>query len=149
MPNRKSSVVCRGIILSKVVRHRNRCSAKGRPSNQMKKCLIVCTRFFLLRGQTCTLAGLFPCLNFTPRSLALGLELIIARAELCNGLLCEKLLQCPLLDVLGLVLLKLSNKRNGSLQNRALVFLTPRNNLGQFVDTLVDGFSSAAFNYLG
>jgi hypothetical protein len=64
-----------------------------------------------------------------PSSLAFAFELITAGAELSNGLFGQQLLQCPLLDILLLVLLELLDELNGTLQNGALVLLTARDNL--------------------
>lgn len=79
----------------------------------MKKDLIV----VLLRVQSSKLACLLPCLDLSPCSFALSLELIIARAELGNSLLRQKLLQSPLFDILGLVFLELGDEGDSTLKN--------------------------------
>ncbi len=106
---------------------------KGRPSIENDVTfLIVSSRntIILLRGQTSTLASLLPGLDFSPCSLTLGLQLVIAGTEFGNSLLSEELLEGPLLDVLRLVLLELGDELNGALQNRTLVLLTTGDDLG-------------------
>lgn len=101
----------------------------------------------LLRVQSSTLARLLPRLNLAPRTFALRLQLIIARAELCNSLLSKKFLQSPLLDILVLVLLELSDELHGALEDGTLVLLAAWDDLGELVDAFVDGFASSALNY--
>jgi hypothetical protein len=36
---------------------------------------------------------------------------------------------------------------DGSLEDRAFILLTAWNNLGEFVDAFVDGFTAAAFDF--
>jgi hypothetical protein len=60
----------------------------------------------------------------------------------------QKLLERPLLDVLRLVLLELTNVLDGALQDRALVLFAVWDNLGKFVNAFVDGFASTALNLL-
>jgi hypothetical protein len=83
-----------------------------------------------------------------PGSLALSLELVTASTEFSDSLLRQQLLERPFLDILLLVLFELCDELDGALQNRAFVLFTPRNNLCQLVDAFVDGFASAAFNYV-
>ncbi len=88
------------------------------------------TTVFLLRRQTSTLASLLPGLNLSPCTLTFSLQLVIASTKLSNGLFSQELLEGPFLDVLGLVLLELCDKLNGTLQDRALVLFASMNNLG-------------------
>lgn len=108
---------------------------------------LVVSTIFLLGRQTSTLACLLPGLNLSPGTLTFSLQFIVASAELRNGLFGQELLEGPLLDVLGLIFLELSDELNSTLQNRALILLASRNNLSQFVDAFVDGLSTAALNY--
>lgn len=94
-----------------------------------------------------TLARLLPGLNLSPCALTLRLQLIITRAQLCDSLLSEQLLQRPLLDVLILVLLELGDELDGALEDRALVLLAAGDNLGELVDAFVDGLASSALDY--
>lgn len=71
----------------------------------------------LLRRQASALTRLLPRLDLAPRTLALGLELVVAGAQLGDGLLGQQLLQRPLLDVLVLVLLELGDELDGALQD--------------------------------
>ena len=75
-----------------------------------------------------------------------GLESIAGSAQLGDCLFGEELLQSPFLDVLGLILLELSNELDGSLQNAALVLLATGYNLCQFVNAFVDGLPTATFD---
>ena len=79
--------------------------------------LAVSRTLILLGVQASALAGLLPRLNLAPRPFTFSLELVIARTEFSNGLLGQELLQRPLLNVLGLVLLELSDELNGALQD--------------------------------
>jgi hypothetical protein len=103
-------------------------------------------RIFLLWGQASTLTSLLPCLNLPPRALTLGLQLIIASAKLGNSLFRQQFLQGPLLDILGLILLELSDELNGALQDRAFVLFAAGNDLSQLVDALIDGLSASSLN---
>jgi len=76
------------------------------------------------------LAGLLPCLHLSPGTHALVLQLVVAGGEFGDGLLGKKLLQRPLLNVLGLVLLELGDELNCTLQYRAFVLLATRHDLG-------------------
>lgn len=87
-----------------------------------------------------------PRLQLAVQPLALGLELVIGLAELCDGLLRKQLLQRPLLNVLLLVLLKLRDEVDGALEDGSLVLLASRYYLGEFVDALIDVFSTTSFN---
>ena len=87
-----------------------------------------------------------PALDLGPGLRALLLELVARAAELRDGLLGEQLLQRPLFDVLRLVLLELGDELYGALQDRALVLLAARHNLGELVDAFVDGFAAAPFH---
>jgi hypothetical protein len=42
----------------------------------------------------------------------------------------------------------LSDELDGTLEDRALILLTARHNLGQLVDALVDGLTSTSLNYV-
>jgi len=72
--------------------------------------------------------------------------LVNARAKLVDGLFGKKLLKCPLLDVLRLILLELGNELDGTLKDGPLVLLTAGDDLGKFVDTFVDGFATTALD---
>ena len=100
----------------------------------------------LLGVQTCTLASLLPRLDLAPCSFALGLELIVARTEFRDGLLGQELLQGPLLNILGLVLLELRDELDRPLQDRTLVLLAAGYNLCELIDALIDSLSAAALN---
>ena len=101
------------------------------PTCQDVAFLVVSTQaIFLLGSQTSTLTSLLPSLNLAPSSLALCLQFIIAGAELGNGLLGEQLLERPLFDVLGLILLQLCDELDGALEDRPFVLLTSWDNLG-------------------
>lgn len=65
---------------------------------------VVLPLFDLVGHDSCVLAGAFIDLTFIPCSLALCLELVAAGAQLSNRLLRQELLECPLLNVLLLVL---------------------------------------------
>lgn len=80
------------------------------------------------------------------KPVALVLELIVGTAQLGDGLLCEKLLQGPLLDRLLLVLLKLGDVADRVLKDGSLVLLATGNNLGKFVDTLIDRLTATALD---
>jgi len=58
----------------------------------------------------------------------------------------EQLLKCPFLDVLRLVLLELCDELNRALEDGAFILLAPRDNLGELIDALVDGFAAAALD---
>jgi hypothetical protein len=107
---------------------------------------IACISLILLGSQTSLHTSLFPRLNLSPRALTLSLQFVVACAQLSNSLLSQQLLQCPLLNVLCLVLLELSDKLNCSLQDRALILFASWNNLCEFVDTFVDGFTTTTLN---
>lgn len=102
----------------------------------------------LIWENTSILACALVNLALVPGPLTLGLEFVTARAELGDGLLSEQLLECPFLNILLLVLLKLSDELDGTLEDRALILLTARHNLGQLVDALVDGLTSTSFDYV-
>jgi hypothetical protein len=103
--------------------------------------------FDLIWQDASVLAGALVDLALVPSSLALGLELVAASTQLCNGLFSKEFLQRPLLDILLLVLLQLCDELDGALQDGALVFLAAWNNLGQLVDALVDSLSPTAFDW--
>jgi len=92
--------------------------------------LFLVSAIFLLGVKTGALARLLPCLDLAPRTFAFCLQLIIAGTELSDSLFGEELLQGPLLDVLGLVLLELCDEGYGALEDRPLVLFASRNNLG-------------------
>jgi hypothetical protein len=92
------------------------------------------------------LCGFLPQLTLGPGALAFVLKFVAAGAELGNGLLGQKLLQSPLLDVLRLVFLELCDELHGAGENAALVLLATRYDLGDFVDSFVDGFAAAALD---
>jgi hypothetical protein len=87
-------------------------------------------------------------LTLVPGSLAFSLELIATGAQLRNGLLREKLLECPLFNILLFVFLELGDELDSALQDGALVLLAAWDDFGQLVDALVDGLSSAAFDWV-
>lgn len=89
-----------------------------------------------------------PRLEFAVQALALLLELVVGAAELGDGLLSKQLLQRPLFNVLLLVFLELRDEAHGTRQDGSLVLFTAGDNLGELVDALIDGFSSAAFHYV-
>ena len=85
-------------------------------------------------------------LALVPCTLAFSLELVAAGAEFGDGLFREKLLKCPLLNVLLLILLELGDELNCPLEDGALVLLAAWHDLGELVDTLVDGLPATAFD---
>jgi len=96
--------------------------------------------FFLRQPQPGALRYTLPHLQLTVQALALAFEFVVGCAELRNGLLCQELLQCPLLDVLRFILLELRYERHGPLKNGSLVLLVARDYLSQLVDAFIDGF---------
>lgn len=76
------------------------------------------------------LAGAFVYMTLVPGSLTIGLELVTASAEFSDGLLCQQLLECPLLDVLLFILFELCDELDGTLEDGALVLLASGNNFG-------------------
>ena len=90
----------------------------------------------------CTLVDL----ALVPCTLTLCLELVAAGAEFGDGLLGQQLFERPFFNVLLLVLLELGDELHGALEDGALVLLAAWNDLGEFVDALVDGLAAAAFN---
>lgn len=80
-------------------------------------------------GKAIVLGDLLPGFQLAVDAVDLLLELVVGGAELRDGLLGEKLLQCPLLDRLLFVLLELGNVADSICQDRTLVLLAPRNNL--------------------
>jgi hypothetical protein len=106
------------------------CRAAHRLKEKQTFLVVSSRNIILLRGQTSTLAGLLPRLDLTPCALTLGLQLVIAGTEFGDGLLSQELLKGPLLNVLSLVLLELGNELNSTLQDRALVLLAARDDLG-------------------
>lgn len=99
-------------------------------------------------AKTVVLRNLLPGLELAVNAIGLLLELVDRRAELGDGLLGKKLLQRPFLDRLLLVFLELGDVANRVCQDGALVLLTPRNNLGQLIDSLIDGLAASTLNYL-
>lgn len=71
--------------------HASRHQRAGYPSLDVT--FLAISRTIVLLGiQTSALAGLLPGLDLAPRSLALGLELVVAGTEFGNGLLGQELL---------------------------------------------------------
>lgn len=97
-------------------------------------------------GEAVLLGDSLPRLELPVDPVAFFLELVIGRAELCNRLFGEKLLQRPLLDGLLFVLLELGDVSNGVLQNRPLIFLASGNDLSQLIDALIDGFTTSTLD---
>ena len=85
-------------------------------------------------------------LTFVPMSLHLCLEFVAASAQLSDCLLSQELLECPFLNILLLVLLQLSNELDSTLQDGAFVLFAARNDLGKFIDALIDGLATAALH---
>lgn len=85
-------------------------------------------------------------LALIPCALTLGFELVAAGTELGNGLLRQQLFERPFLNILLFILLELGYELYSPLQNGALVLFAAWHNLGQFVDTLVNGLAATAFN---
>lgn len=79
-------------------------------------------------------------------ALTLLLQLVIRLTKLSDSLLSKQLLKGPLLDVLRLIFLQLLDEGNGTLQNGALVFLAPRDNLSELVNALVNCLATATLN---
>lgn len=93
------------------------------------------------------MTSFLPGLNLAPGPLVLCLQLIVASTKFSDSLFREELFQSPLLNILGLVLFKLSNEGNGALEDGTLVLFAARNNFGKFIDTLVNSLTAASFNY--
>ena len=96
--------------------------------------------------ETGALARLFPGFRLTPSTLAFVLEFVHTPAELSDGLFSEELLERPLLDILGFILLELSDEGHGTLQDGSLVLLTTRDDLCELIDTLVDRFTATSLD---
>lgn len=103
--------------------------------------------FDLLRYDASVLTGALVDLTFVPMPLHFRLELVAAGAQFGNCLLRQKFLECPFLNILLFVLLQLRDELDSALQDRALVLLAARNNLGELVDALVDGFAAATLHW--
>jgi hypothetical protein len=71
----------------------------------------------LFRHNASVFAGTLVNLSFVPSSLALGLKLVAAGTQFGDGLFCQELFQCPLLDVLLFVLLQLGDELNSALKD--------------------------------
>lgn len=67
----------------------------------------------LAAGGTAALAP--QSLELAIQTLNLSLELVVRRRQLGYGLFCEQLLERPLFDILGLILLQLGDEHNGTL----------------------------------
>lgn len=77
-----------------------------------------------------------------------SLQSVAGSAQFGNGLFSEELLQSPLLDILRFVLLELSDELNCALKNASLVLLTAWYDLGELINTLIDGFAAATFDWI-
>jgi hypothetical protein len=104
--------------------------------------------FQLWRDNIVLFTGLFVQLFLIPRSLVIALKPVTASAEFVDCLVKEKLLQCPLLNVLTLVILKLSDILDGALEDGAFVLFAARNNLLEFIDAFIDSLATAALNWV-
>lgn len=93
-------------------------------------------------SRTCTLVDF----SFSPGALGICLEFVATGGEFGDSLFGEKLLECPFLNVLCLVLLELGYERNGALKNRTLVLFAAGNDLGKLVDAFIDSFSATSFD---
>lgn len=102
--------------------------------------------FDFIRQDAVVLACALVNLALVPCTLALCFEFVTAGAELGDGLLSQKLLKRPLFNILLLILLKLSYKLYGALEDRALVLFAAWNNLGEFIDALVNCLATTALN---
>lgn len=71
-----------------------------------------------------------PRLELAVGSIALVLEPIVRRAEVCNGLFGEELFQCPLLDGCLLLFPELLDVTDCILQDGSFVLLASRDDLG-------------------
>jgi hypothetical protein len=71
----------------------------------------------LFRHNASVFAGTLVNLSFVPSSLALGFEFVTAGTQFSDGLFCQELFQCPLLDVLLFVLLQLGDELNSALKD--------------------------------
>lgn len=109
--------------------------------------VVVFALFDLIGDNTRIFASALVDCALVPRSLAFGLELVAASAKFGNGLLCEKLLEGPFLDVLLLVLLQLCDELDSTLQNGAFVLLAARYDLCELVNALVDGLAATTLDY--
>ena len=109
---------------------------------------VVFPLFDLVRHYASVLTGAFVDLTFIPMPLHLCLEFVAAGAQFSDSLLCEKLLQGPFFDILLLVLLQLCDELDGALEDRSLVLLAARDNLGEFIDAFVDSLATSTLNYI-
>lgn len=109
---------------------------------------VVFTFLDLIWDDSSVFTGLFVNIAFVPGSLHLGFELVTASAQLSDCLLRQKLLECPLFDVLLLIFLQLRDELNGTLKDRALILLTSGYNLGELVYAFVDGLTAATLDYI-
>lgn len=99
------------------------------------------------RLQASVLCSLLPRLQLAEEAVALLLELVVGGTELGNSLLSQELLQGPFLNVLLLIVLELGDELDGTLEDGTFVLLAAGDDLGEFVNSLVDGLPPAALNY--
>jgi hypothetical protein len=90
--------------------------------------------------------GLFVKLFLVPRPLVVALEPVTASAQLIDCLVKQKLLKSPLLNILALIILELSDILDGALEDRTFVLFAAGDNLLELVDTFVDSLTTAALN---
>lgn len=90
--------------------------------------------------------GFLPQLALGPGALTFVLKFVAAGAELGDGLLGQKLLQSPFLDVLRLVVFELGDELHGAGEDAALVLLASGHDLGDLVDAFVDGFAATSLD---
>lgn len=107
---------------------------------------ILLALFDLVGNDARLFACALPDIALVPSVLHLSFELVAAAAQLSDGLLREKLLESPFLNILLLVLLQLRDELDGTLKNGTLVLFATRNNLGELIDTLVDGLTTATLH---
>jgi hypothetical protein len=90
--------------------------------------------------------GLFVQLSLVPCPLIVALEPVTACAQFVDCLIKQKLLKCPFLNILALVVLELSDILDGALEDGAFILLAAGNNLLELVDAFVDGLTTTALN---
>lgn len=97
-------------------------------------------------AKTVILRDLLPGLELAVDAVNLLLEFVVRGTELRDGLLGEKLLECPLFYRLLFVLLELGDVADCICQDGSFVLLTTGHNLGQFVDALVDSLTATTLD---
>lgn len=146
------------VLGSRVHKRRMKCGHVSWQPRRKVRCRCCCSAFWSrccrllsilrLNGQSVIIAGPLVSLLLLPGFLIIGLETIARLAELVDSLIKEELLESPFFKICGFSFLELTDVLDCSLQNRALVLFTARNNLGELINAFIDGLSSPPFNYV-